>query len=98
VEVTYDARPENGSGPANVVLESPESVKFSFSSAGSIELVVKILNSCASGPKKWRIFVGGLTDAGTSIRITDTVNGAVKIYSSQKGKLLQSRYDTLVCP
>jgi hypothetical protein len=98
VEVTYDARPQNGSGPGSVIIESRESVKFSFLSSGSIELVVKILNDCTSSLKKWRVFVGGLTDLGVSIKVTDTVSNVVKIYSSQKGKLFQSVADTFRCP
>jgi hypothetical protein len=98
VEVAYDARPQNGSGPGNVILESRESVKFNFFSSGSVELIVKIANNCSSPMKKWRILVGGLTDVGISLKVTDTVTGAVKSYSSQNGRLFQSVSDTFPCP
>jgi hypothetical protein len=98
VEVAYDARPQSGSGPGSVVLESRETVKFGFFSSGSIELIVKIVNNCSSPLKKWRIFVGGLTTVGVSLKVTDTLTGSVKSYSSQNGRLFQSVSDTFPCP
>jgi len=98
VEVTYDAKPQNGAGPASVILENQESVKFSFLTPGSIEVVVKILNSCASPAKKWKVLLGGLTNLGVSIKVTDTLNGAIKTYSNPKGRLFQAISDTFNCP
>lgn len=99
VEVTYEAG-QNGSGPGNVVLESTQSVKFSFFDPANIELIVKVLNACTPPFNKWWIFAGGLTNVGVSIKVTDTATGAVKTYSNPKGKLFQPVSDTeaFSCP
>jgi hypothetical protein len=100
VEVTYDATPNNGSGPGSVVLESDGSVKFTFFDPSNIELIVKVLNACQPPFNKWWTFGGGLTNVGVTIKITDTSNGAVKTYTSTKGKLFQPFADTAAfnCP
>ncbi|HEX3552592.1 MAG TPA: hypothetical protein VIA62_05135 [Thermoanaerobaculia bacterium] len=98
VEVTYDATPNNGSGPANVVLESSQSVKFTFFNPGNIEMILKVLNACVPPFNKWWVFAGGLTDVGVSIKVTDTATGAVKNYSSTKGTLFQTFADTNAFP
>jgi len=100
VEVTYDATPQNGSGSGNVVLESGQSVKFTFFDSGNIELIVKVLSACTPPFNKWWVFAGGLTNVGVSIKVTDTATGAMKTYSSEKGKLFQPVADTaaFACP
>ncbi len=100
VEVTYDTGAQNGSGSGNVLLESPQSVKFSFFDAANVELVVKLLNACVPPYNKWWFFAGGLTNVGVSLKVTDTATGEVKSYSSQRGKLFQTIGDTKAfnCP
>ncbi len=100
VEVSYDATPQNGSGAGNVILESPQSIKFSFFDTGNVELIVKILNACSPPFNKWWVFAGGLTDVGVSIKVTDTATGAVKTYANPKGSLFQPVADTTAfgCP
>jgi len=100
VEVSYDATPGNGSGPANVVLESPQSVKFTFFDPANIEMILKILNACTPPFNQWWVFAGGLTNVGVTIKVTDTATGAVKNYSSKKGQLFQPFADTAAfnCP
>jgi hypothetical protein len=97
VEVSYDATPANGSGPASVALESTESVKFTFFDPSNIEMILKVLNGCALGDHWW-IFAGGLTNVGVSIKVTDTVHNTVKSYSSKKGDLFQAFADTAALP
>jgi hypothetical protein len=99
VEVTYDATPNNGTGPANVVLESLASVKFTFFDPTNIEMILKVLDACALNAKWW-VFAGGLTDVGVTIKVTDTATGAFNIYSSAKGHLFQPFADTSAfnCP
>jgi len=99
IEVAYDATPTNGSGPANVVLESSASVKFTFFDPGNIELIVKMLDACVPF-QKWWVFAGGLTNVGVTVTVTDTSNGAVKSYSSTKGMIFQAFADTeaFSCP
>jgi hypothetical protein len=100
VEVSYDARPANGMGAASVVLESPESVKFTFFNPANIELILKILDACSPPFNRWWVFAGGLTDVGVSIKVTDSRTGMAKNYTSTKGKLFQPFADTSAfnCP
>jgi hypothetical protein len=100
IEITYDATPNNGTGPANVVLESTASVKFTFFDPTNIEMILKILNACAPPFNKWWVFAGGLTDVGVAIKVTDTTNGAFRNYHSTKGSLFQTFADTSAfnCP
>jgi DNA-binding beta-propeller fold protein YncE len=97
VEVSYDATPANGSGLGSVVLESAESVKFTFFDPSNIEMILKILDACADG-NKWWVFAGGLTNVGVTITVTDTTTNAVKHYSSTKGQLFQTFADTSAFP
>lgn len=100
VEVTYDATPSNGSGPANVVLESTESVKFTFFDPSNIEMILKVLNACSPPFNNWWVFAGGLTNVGVTIKVTDTKTGAVKNYANTKGQIFQAFADTqaFACP
>jgi hypothetical protein len=100
VEVSYDATPANGAGPATVVLESGKSVKFSFFDPANIELILKVLDACSPPFNKWWVFGGGLTNVGVTIRVTDTTTGAMKTYTNPKGTLFKSFADTTAfgCP
>ncbi len=100
VEVAYDATPANGAGPAQVVLESGASVKFTFFDPTNIEMILKVLDACVPPFNKWWVYAGGLTDVGVSIKVTDTMTGSVKNYSSTKGTLFQAFADTaaFACP
>ncbi len=100
VTVNYDATPASGKGPATVLLESQQSVKFSFFDPGNIELILKILNACVAPYNKWWVSAGGLTNVGVAITVTDTQTGKVKTYSSAKNQLFQTFFDTAAfdCP
>jgi hypothetical protein len=100
VEAAYDATPGNGAGPGNVVLESTQSVKFSFFDPANIEIILKVLDACVPPFNKWWVYAGGLTDVGVAITVTDTATGAVKTYTSAKGSLFKPFADTsaFACP
>jgi hypothetical protein len=100
VEVTYDATPNSGTGPATVLLESQQSVKFSFFDPGNVEMILKILNACVAPYNKWWVSGAGLTNVGVSIAVTDTQTGKVKTYSNPKNQLFQTFFDTAAfdCP
>jgi hypothetical protein len=100
VTVDHDATPASGKGPATVLLESQQSVKFSFFDPGNIELILKILSACVPPYNKWWVSAGGLTNVGVAIPVTDTQTGKVKTYSSAKNQLFQTFFDTAAfdCP
>ena len=79
------------------MLESAESVKFTFFDPSNTEMILKILDACADG-NKWWVFAGGLTNVGLTITVTDTTTNAVKHYSSTKGQLFQTFADTSAFP
>jgi hypothetical protein len=99
VEVTYDARPGQGSGPAGAVLDSRLSAGFTFFGPADIEMMVKVVDSCATNGMWW-LFAGGMTDAGVAIKVTDTATGAVKTYANARGHLFKTVVDKAAfsCP
>jgi hypothetical protein len=99
VEVTYNAPPGHGSGPAAVVLDSRLSTGFTFFDPGDIELMVKVVDACATNGRWW-LFAGGLTDVGVAIKVTDTATGSVQNYGNARGHLFKTLVDTAAfgCP
>jgi hypothetical protein len=81
------------------VLESKDSVKFTFFYPITLEVIVKIIEGCPLGGKWW-VFAGGLTDLEVTIKVTDTATNLVKSYHSKKGQLFQPFADTSAfsCP
>jgi hypothetical protein len=100
VQATYDATPANGKGPATVLLESAQSVKFSFFDASNVEMIVKVLNACVAPFNRWWVAAGGLTNVGVTLKVTDTKTGKTKTYSNPKNTLFQPFFDTeaFACP
>ncbi|HEV8581771.1 MAG TPA: hypothetical protein VGX68_22105 [Thermoanaerobaculia bacterium] len=99
IEVSYDAGGA-GAGPGNVVLESTQSVKFTFFDPANIEIILKVLYACVPAFNKWWVFGGGLTNVGVTVKVTDTATGAVKTYTNPKGRLFRTFADTgaFACP
>ncbi len=82
-EVTWKA---NGvAAPAQAVSLSGDTGYFWFVDAANVELVVKVLDGRAINGHFW-VFYGGLTNLAYTLTITDTVTGAVKVYSNPAGK------------
>ena len=85
VEATYDASVYGGSsGPAEPQLESDQSLKFTFFDPRNLELFVKVIDGCGFNGHFW-IFASGLTDVAVSLRVTDTVSGAVYGHENPAG-------------
>lgn len=85
VEATYDASLYGGSsGDAAPQLESDQSVEFSFFDPRNLELFVKVIDGCGFNGRYW-IFASGLTDVAVSLRVTDTVAGAVYAHENPIG-------------
>jgi hypothetical protein len=73
VEGTYTLQNNGGTGPIHFGAPiTNESGYFYFNSAGDIQGLAKVLNGCAINNRYW-VLLGGLTDQGTSITVTDTV-------------------------
>lgn len=77
IDATYDASIFGGrAGDASPQLESDESLKFSFFQPENLELLLKIVDGCTYNGHFW-VYFSGLTNVGVSLRITDTITGAV---------------------
>ncbi len=79
--------------------ENDESAFFWFFSSTNFEMGLKMLNACTLNNKFW-VYIGGLTDQGWTVNITDTQTGATRTYSNAVGHLSTPVGDTsaLPCP
>jgi outer membrane protein assembly factor BamB len=66
---------------------------FWFFAAGNLEMVVKVLNGCATDGRYW-VFAGGLTDTNVVMTVTDTATGAVRVYVNPQGVAFAPIQDT----
>ncbi len=82
--------------------ESDQAVFFESFDAGNFEVGVKMVNGCGfpeghSLHNYWAFF-GGLTNAGTEMRITDTVTGQVYTWTNPARSFPQTLGDTAAFP
>ncbi len=74
------------SGTAEAVAITRSSGAFWFFDPTNLELVVKVLDG-RSANGKWWVFYGALSNVEYTIKVTDTVTGAVKTYFNPQGQL-----------
>lgn len=73
---------------------------FWFFTSTNVEMVVKLLSTCAINQRFW-VFAGGLTDVSVTMTVTDTANGTLKVYTNALGTPFQPIQDTgafATCP
>jgi hypothetical protein len=103
VRVAWRTRTATGSGNVMSFIdqraENDESVFFWFFDATNFEMGIKMLNACTFNNKFW-IYIGGLTDQGWTVTVTDTKTGAARTYTNTLGHLSTPVGDTsaLPCP
>ena len=71
-----------------------------FFKAANVEVVLKVLNGCASNGHYW-FFAGGLTNVEVVIKVKDTLTGAEQTYTNPLGQPFQPIQDTAAfatCP
>ncbi len=88
-EVEVDWINQHAGGTTGVGTAVPQSNKsgfFWFFNAENIELVVKALDGRAINGKFW-LFYGALSDVEYTIRVRDTLTGAVRSYRNPPGEL-----------
>jgi CSLREA domain-containing protein len=88
-KVTANWQTSTASGTGTAVPLNGDNGYFWFSDPGSVEVVAKILNNCASNGHYW-FFLGGLTNARVDFTITDTQTGQVKTYTSPLGQAFRT--------
>jgi hypothetical protein len=95
----FYATEAGASGAGTAIKLTGDSGYFWFFSADNIELVVKVLNGCASNNHTW-VFAGGLTNVGVTLLVEDTTTGASKLYTNPINSAFQPLQDTQAfsCP
>ena len=81
------------SGAATAIPRTSDTGMFWFFSSDNVELIVKVLDGCALNGHRW-VLMGGLTDVGVEIIVTDTESDETKVYESPGGSLFSTRFDT----
>ena len=82
--------------PAQAARVTSDTGYFWFFSANNVEIVIKAVDGRAFNNHYW-VFYGALSDVRYTITVTDTVTGAVKVYTNAAGNLA-SVADTAAFP
>ena len=87
------------SGQGQAVSLTPDTGYFWFFNAANVEMVTKVLDGCAAGGHFW-VFAGGLTNVQVVMTVTDTTNGAPRVYNNPQGTAFAPIQDTsaFACP
>lgn len=99
VEATFET-PQGQTGAAHVVRLTDETGYLWFFTESNVEVVIKVLNACASRGRYW-VFAGGLTNVRTVITVTDSRTGVRKTYTNPQRQAFQPIQDTsafATCP
>jgi len=97
VTADFQQTPEGPSASATAVPLTSDTGYFWFFDSTNIELVTKVLTGCAVNNSYW-VFAGGLTNVGVQLTVTDTMTGAVKMYSNTFGTPFQPIQDSSAFP
>lgn len=94
VEATW-TRADGTSGPALMSPLTDDTGTFWFFRTDNVELVVKVLDACATpGRPRFWVFAGGTTNVGVELRVLDTRTGAEKRYQRPVGRAFAPILDT----
>jgi hypothetical protein len=99
VQATW-RNPQGQIGQGMAITLTPDTGYFWFFSSTNVEMVVKVLATCALNQRFW-VFAGGLTDVQVTLTVTDTNNGTVKVYNNPQSTAFQPIQDTqafATCP
>lgn len=79
LEATYRT-PQGQTGNGQAVAFTPDTGYFWFFSSNNVEVIVKAVNACTFNPPRYWVFAAGLTNVEVTMRVTDTLTGAVRQY------------------
>ena len=65
---------------------------FWFFSSDNVELAVKVLDGCSENGYRW-VLMGGLTDVGVEVTVTDSESGRAKMYRNLEGAPFSTIFD-----
>ena len=91
-EVRADWRAGGTSGVATAVPRTPDTGMFWFFSPDNVELVVKVLDGCRENGYRW-VLIGGLTDVGVEVTVTDWESGRARMYRNLEGAPFATMFD-----
>jgi len=86
VRVDWSVPSQGTSGVGRAVPLTSDTGYFWFFSANNVELVIKVVDGRAFNNFFW-VFYGALSDVAYTITVTDTVTGAIKVYTNPQGRL-----------
>jgi len=86
VEVTWQVPAQGTRGAGTSLPLTGDTAAFWFFSPNNIEIVAKVVDGRAFNGRFW-VFVGALSDVEYTVRVTDTVTGAIKNYFNPSGML-----------
>ena len=86
VTADWRAVSQGTSGVGNAVALTGDTGYFWFFTSNNVELVVKVVDGRAFNRRFW-VFSGALSDVEYTLRVTDTVTGAVRTYTNAQGTL-----------
>lgn len=99
--IEADWRRSNGATGVGTAVElTDDTGYFWFFDSDNVEMVIKVLDACASRDRFW-VFAGGLTNVEVEITVTDTQTGTIKTYSNPLNTPFQPIQDTdafATCP
>ncbi len=99
--VSADWKAGDGStGHGRAVNLTANSGYFWFFDPANVEMVVKVLDGCASNHHQW-VFAAGLTNVEVTTTVTDTFSGLSKTYTNPQGTPFAPIQDTAAfatCP
>lgn len=99
VEMDWWTGDGSESGPGRVVYEGTNAsgLFYFFEPGNSWEVLTKVLNGCALNNHVW-VYAASATTLGYSIRLTDTVTGAVREYRNEDGRRAPAITDDMAFP
>ncbi len=83
----------SGTGVGMAVPLTSDTGYFWFFSSDNVEVGIKVLDACDFSGSYW-VFAAGLTNVETTLTVTDTESGAVKIYMNPLGTPFAPIQDT----
>ena len=91
-EVRADWEAGGRNGAAAAMPRTADTGMFWFFSSDNVELVVKVLDGCRENGYRW-VLMGGLTDVGVEVTVTDSESGKARMYRSFEGTPFPAMFD-----
>lgn len=91
-EVRADWEAGGQRGVATAIPRTTDTGMFWFFSEDNVELVVKVLDGCQQNGYRW-VLIGGLTDVGVDVTVTDSESSRAKMYRNVEGTPFPAMFD-----